>query len=207
MRAVIRVVIADDHNIVRAGIRELLADEPDIEVVGEARNGQEAVELALRQRPAVVVMDINMPVLSGVEATRQIHAAAPEVRVLVLTAYQDDPYLYGLLDAGAAGYVLKTAEDSEIVRAVRATAAGQSVIDPAVMPRLLARLTRPPSLMRSVSASWRCCAWLPRDKRINRSGRSCILVTARCRTIWRMSMASWGWPRAPRRSPWPSSAI
>ena len=143
MRAVIRVVIADDHNIVRAGIRELLADEPDIEVVGEARNGQEAVELALRQRPAVVVMDINMPVLSGVEATRQIHAAAPEVRVLVLTAYQDDPYLYGLLDAGAAGYVLKTAEDSEIVRAVRATAAGQSVIDPAVMPRLLARLTRP----------------------------------------------------------------
>ncbi|HEU4325293.1 MAG TPA: response regulator transcription factor [Roseiflexaceae bacterium] len=139
----IRVVVADDHNVVRAGIRELLTDEPDIEVVGEARNGRDAVDIALARRPDVVVMDINMPVLSGVEATRQIRAAAPEVRVLVLTSYQDDPYIYGLLDAGASGYLLKTAEDQEIVRAVRLTAAGQVVIDPAVAPRLLARLTRP----------------------------------------------------------------
>jgi len=128
---------------VRAGIRELLTDAPDTEVVGEARNGHEAVALALAQRPDVVVMDINVPELSGVEATRQIHAAAPAVRVLVLTAYQDDPYLYGLLNAGASGHLLKTAEDQEIMRAVRATAAGQSVIDPAVAPRLLARLTQP----------------------------------------------------------------
>jgi NarL family two-component system response regulator LiaR len=139
----IRVVVADDHKVVRAGIRELLADEPDIEVVGEARNGHEAVELALAQRPDVVVMDINMPELSGVEATRQIRAAAPAVRVLVLTAYQDDPYFSGLLDAGASGYILKTAEGGDIVRAVRATAAGQSAIDPAVAPRLIARLTQP----------------------------------------------------------------
>ncbi|GAB4202211.1 MAG: response regulator transcription factor [Roseiflexaceae bacterium] len=139
----IRVVVADDHNVVRAGIRELLADEPDIEVVGEARNGRDAVDIALARRPDVVVMDINMPVLSGVEATRQIRAVAPEVRVLVLTSYQDDPYIYGLLDAGASGYLLKTAEDQEIVRAVRVTAAGQAVIDPAVAPRLLARLIRP----------------------------------------------------------------
>jgi DNA-binding NarL/FixJ family response regulator len=142
-RVTIRVVVADDHKVVRAGIRELLSDEPDIVVVGEARDGREAVELALAQRPHVVVMDINMPELSGVEATRQIRAAAPEVRVLVLTAYQDDPYIYGLLDAGAAGYILKTAEGQEIVRAVRATAAGQSAIDPAVAPRLIARLIRP----------------------------------------------------------------
>ncbi len=142
-RAMIRVVVADDHKVVRAGIRELLSDEPDIAVVGEARDGREAVELALAQRPDVVVMDINMPELSGVEATRQIRAAAPEVRVLALTAYQDDPYIYGLLDAGAAGYILKTAEGQEIVRAVRATAAGQAAIDPAVAPRLIARLTRP----------------------------------------------------------------
>ena len=142
-RATIRVVVADDHKVVRAGIRELLADEPDIEVVGEARDGREAVEFALAQRPDVVVMDINMPELSGVEATRQIRAAAPEVHVLALTAYQDDPYVYGLLDAGASGYILKTAEGQEIVRAVRATAAGQSAIDPAVAPRLIARLTRP----------------------------------------------------------------
>jgi two-component system, NarL family, response regulator LiaR len=142
-RAKIRVVVADDHKVVRAGIRDLLSDEPDITVIGEARDGREAVELALAERPDVVVMDINMPELSGVEATRQIRAAAPAVRVLVLTAYQDDPYIYGLLDAGASGYILKTAEGQEIVRAVRATAAGQAAIDPQVAPRLIARLTQP----------------------------------------------------------------
>lgn len=143
MAQTIRVIVADDHKVVRAGIRDLLSDEPDIKVVGEARNGHEAVELALAERPDVVVMDIHMPELSGVEATRQIRAAAPDVRVLVLTSYQDDPYIYGLLDAGASGYLLKTAEGGEIVRAVRATAEGQSVIDPAVAPRLIARLIKP----------------------------------------------------------------
>lgn len=139
----IRVIVADDHKVVRAGIRELLSDEPDIAVIGEARDGREVVELALAQRPDVVVMDINMPELSGVEATKRIRAAAPQVRVLVLTAYQDDPYIYGLLDAGASGYILKTAEGGDIVRAVRATAAGQAAIDPAVAPRLIARLVQP----------------------------------------------------------------
>ncbi len=139
----IRVVIADDHTVVRKGIRDLLSDEDDIAVVGEARTGQEAVDLALGLQPDVVVMDIAMPELTGVEATRQIRALAPGVRVLVLTAYGDDPYIYSLLDAGATGYILKTAESREIVRAVRATAAGQSAIDPAVAPRLIARLIRP----------------------------------------------------------------
>jgi two-component system, NarL family, response regulator LiaR len=139
----IRVVIADDHNVVRKGIRDLLSDEDDIAVVGEARNGHEAVDLATALQPDVVVMDIAMPELSGVEATRQIRAQAPNVRVLVLTAYDDDPYIYSLLDAGATGYILKTAESREIVRAVRATAAGQSALDPAVAPRLIARLTKP----------------------------------------------------------------
>jgi DNA-binding NarL/FixJ family response regulator len=139
----IRVVIADDHNVVRAGIRELLSDEDDITVVGEARSGQEAVDLATALQPDVVVMDIAMPELTGVEATRQIRLVAPSVRVLVLTSYADDPYIYGLLDAGATGYILKTAESREIVRAVRATAAGQSAIDPVIAPRLIARLTRP----------------------------------------------------------------
>jgi two-component system, NarL family, response regulator LiaR len=139
----IRVVIADDHNVVRKGIRDLLSDEDDITVVGEARNGHEAVDLAIALRPDVVVMDIAMPELTGVEATRQIRTQAPDVRVLVLTAYDDDPYIYSLLDAGATGYILKTAESREIVRAVRATAAGQSALDPAVAPRLIARLTKP----------------------------------------------------------------
>ena len=139
----IRVVIADDHNVVRKGIRDLLSDEDDIVVVGEARNGHEAVDLASALRPDVVVMDIAMPELTGVEATRQIRAQAPGVRVLVLTAYDDDPYISSLLDAGATGYILKTAESREIVRAVRATAAGQTALDPAVAPRLIARLTKP----------------------------------------------------------------
>jgi DNA-binding NarL/FixJ family response regulator len=139
----IRVVIADDHNVVRKGIRDLLSDEDDITVVGEARNGHEAVDLATALQPDVVVMDIAMPELTGVEATRQIRAQAPNVRVLVLTAYDDDPYIYSLLDAGATGYILKTAESREIVRAVRATAAGQAALDPAVAPRLIARLTKP----------------------------------------------------------------
>lgn len=143
MTSTIRVVIADDHNVVRTGIRELLGDEPDIEVVGEARTGYEAIDLALARTPDVIVMDINMPELSGVEATRQIRAAAPSVKILALTSYADDPYIYGLLDAGATSYILKTAEDHEIVRAVRATASGQSIIDPVVAPRLIARLTRP----------------------------------------------------------------
>jgi DNA-binding NarL/FixJ family response regulator len=129
--------------VVRKGIRDLLSDEDDIAVIGEARNGHEAVDLATALLPDVVVMDIAMPELSGVEATRQIRAAASDVHVLVLTAYDDDPYIYSLLDAGATGYILKTAESREIVRAVRATAAGQSVLDPAVAPRLIARLTKP----------------------------------------------------------------
>jgi two-component system, NarL family, response regulator LiaR len=141
----IQVVIADDHNVVRKGIRELLTEEPDIAVIGEARTGYEAVDLAVALQPDVVVMDIAMPELSGVEATRQIRAAAPRVRILALTAYADDPYIYGLLDAGATGYILKTAEGREIVRAVRAVALGQSVIDPAVASRLIARITHPPA--------------------------------------------------------------
>jgi two-component system, NarL family, response regulator LiaR len=142
-RMAIRVVIADDHAVVRKGIRELLSDEADIEVVGEARDGREAVALAVRLRPDVVIMDIAMPELNGVEATRELRANAPDVRVLALTAYDDDPYVYGLLDAGATGYVLKTAEGRDVVRAVRTVAAGQPTLDPAITPRLIARLTQP----------------------------------------------------------------
>jgi DNA-binding NarL/FixJ family response regulator len=114
----IPVVIADDHNVVRKGIRDLLSDEDDIAVVGEARTGQEAIDLASALQPDVVVMDIAMPEMTGVGATRQIRATPPSVRVLVLTAYEDDPYICGLLNAGATSYILKTAESREIVRAV-----------------------------------------------------------------------------------------
>jgi two-component system, NarL family, response regulator LiaR len=139
----IRVLLADDHAVVRKGVREFLEEEPDIEVVGEASNGEEAAELAVSLQPDVVVMDIAMPVLSGVEATRRIHSLAPNVRILALTAYDDAPYIFGLLDAGVTGYMLKTADSREIVRAVRATASGQSALDPAVASRILDRARHP----------------------------------------------------------------
>ena len=141
----IRVVLADDHAVVRKGVREFLEDEPDIEVVGEAGDGQQAVELAVALQPDVVVMDVAMPELTGVEATRRIRSLAPTVRILALTAYDDDPYVFGLLDAGVTGYMLKTAESREIVRAVRATAAGRATLDPGVASRVVARAMQPPA--------------------------------------------------------------
>jgi DNA-binding NarL/FixJ family response regulator len=140
----IRVVLADDHSVVRKGVREFLEEEPDIEVIGEASDGLQAVELAITLQPDVVVMDIKMPHLSGVDATKRIRSVAPKVRVLALTAYDDDPYIFGLLEAGAGGYVLKTAESRELVRAIRAVASGQSALDPAIAPRLVARFAHPP---------------------------------------------------------------
>jgi DNA-binding NarL/FixJ family response regulator len=143
MTQTIRVLVADDHAVVRAGVRDLLDDEPDITVVGEARNGQEALELALAQRPDVVLMDVSMPLLCGLEATRRIRSAAPEVRVLALTAHDEGPYVEALLGAGASGYLLKTAAELDLRRAVRAAAMGQAVLDPVVATHLLARLSRP----------------------------------------------------------------
>lgn len=139
----IRVVLVDDHSVVRKGVRDFLEEEPDIEVVGEASDGLQAVDLAIQLQPDVVVMDIKMPRLSGVDATRRIRVTAPKVRVLALTAYDDDPYVFGLLEAGAAGYVLKTAESRELVRAIRSVASGHSALDPAIAPRILQRVSQP----------------------------------------------------------------
>jgi DNA-binding NarL/FixJ family response regulator len=139
----IRVVLADDHSVVRKGVREFLEEEPDIDVIGEASDGLQAVALATELQPDVIVMDIKMPQLSGVDATKRIRSVAPKVRVLALTAYDDDPYIFGLLEAGASGYVLKTAESSELIRAIRAVASGQSALDPAIAPRIIARIAQP----------------------------------------------------------------
>jgi DNA-binding NarL/FixJ family response regulator len=139
----IQVLLADDHSVVRKGVRDFLEEDPAIEVVGEASDGQQAVDLAVALRPDVVVMDIKLPQLSGVEATRRIRAIAPSVRVLALSAYDDDPYVFGLLEAGASGYVLKTAESSELIQAIKAVAAGQPALDPAIAPRIMERVARP----------------------------------------------------------------
>ncbi len=145
----IRVLLADDHVVVRAGIRQFLEQHPDIEVVAEASNGKEACELLEKHKPDVAVLDIQMPQMSGIEVTRWIRSARLPVGVLVLTAYDDEPYVQAVLQAGANGYVLKTADPLEIVSAVRDVFHGKSVLDAALAHKLMARLaakTREPAV-------------------------------------------------------------
>ncbi len=137
----IRVLLADDHAVVRKGIREFLEEDPEIVVVAEAGDGIEAVRLAAEHAPDVAVLDIQMPRLTGIEATRQIKAALPGVRVLILTAYEDDPYVFALLRAGADGYLLKSADSDNLVRAVRTVAGGGKVLDPAVAAKVMVQMS------------------------------------------------------------------
>jgi DNA-binding NarL/FixJ family response regulator len=127
---VIRVVIADDHAVVRSGLDQLLATAGDIELVGSAGDGADAVAVVDAVVPDVVLMDLSMPVLDGTEATRQIVAAHPKVKVVVLTSFADDRHIAGALDAGAIGYVLKHADPDEVIDAVRSAAAGDAPLDP-----------------------------------------------------------------------------
>lgn len=136
-----RVIIADDHPLFRAGVRERLEKlDPGIDVVGEASDGQEAYELCGRLRPDVVLLDIAMPRLNGIEATRKIKAEWPEIGILVLTLYDDEQYIYALIDAGAAGYLLKTADGSELADAVHRVRQGEAVLSPAVTQKVLRRM-------------------------------------------------------------------
>lgn len=135
----IRILLADDHAVVRQGTRELLEREEDLEVVAEAGDGEEAVQLASSQRPDVAIMDIAMPKLNGIEATRQIKANLPATAVLVLTAYDNDQYIFALLEAGAAGYLLKNVRAEELIEAVRAVHAGESVLHPAIARKVINR--------------------------------------------------------------------
>jgi two-component system, NarL family, response regulator LiaR len=135
-----RVMIADDHAVLREGMRRLLEQEKDIEVVGEASDGEEAVRLVDEQKPDVVLMDIVMPKLTGVEATKLIKKANPATAILILTAYSDIRYILGLLEAGASGYLLKSARSDEIVGAIRAVKSGESVLDSMATRKLLERV-------------------------------------------------------------------
>ncbi len=126
----IRVLIVDDHAVVRRGLEQFLGSEPDIDVVGTAPDGEEAVHAAAAATPDVVLMDLSMPVLNGVEATRRIVAASPGVAVVVLTSFSDRDRIMDALEAGATGYILKDADPTEVVAAVRAAAAGGSPLDP-----------------------------------------------------------------------------
>jgi DNA-binding NarL/FixJ family response regulator len=140
----IRVLIADDQSMVRAGFRMLLGGEPDIEVVAEASNGLEAVEKAVRYQPTVVLMDIRMPELDGLEATRRILAADPGARVLILTTFDLDEYVYEALRIGASGFVLKDEPPEQLLAAIRVVAGGEALLSPAVTKRVIHRFTRIP---------------------------------------------------------------
>ena len=141
----IRVLIADDQPVVRDGLSMLLGLLDDVEIVATAADGGEAVELARAHEPDVVLMDLRMPRIEGAEATRQILAALPRTRVLVLTTYADDEFLFPALQAGARGYLTKDATAEEIEQAIRALAAGHTHLDPAVQARLVAAVVRPES--------------------------------------------------------------
>jgi len=136
-RGTIRVVLADDHSVVRKGIREFLEEEGDIQVVAEAEDGEMALEYAEQHRPDVLVLDIRMPKLTGIEVTRHLKARHPEVKVLILTAYDYDPYIFAALQAGCDGYILKTARSHELRTAVRTVAQGGSALDPQVTSKLV----------------------------------------------------------------------
>jgi len=133
----IRILIADDHGVVREGLRAVLGPEPDMEIVGEAATGKKVVELAAELRPDVILMDIQMPGMNGIEATRRILEANPEVGVVVLTMFEDDDSVFSAMRAGARGYVLKGAPPSQILKVLRAVAGGEAYFGPEIARRLM----------------------------------------------------------------------
>lgn len=139
----INILLADDHVLVRQGTRELLEREADLKVVGEAGDGEEAIRLATALHPHVVIMDIAMPKLNGIEATRRIKETFPDIAVLILSAYDDDQYVFAILEAGAAGYLLKDVPSHELVEAIRSVHAGESILHPTIARKVINRFATP----------------------------------------------------------------
>ena len=137
----IRVLITDDQTITRSGLNHLLAAEETIEIVGEARNGEEAVELADALQPDVILMDLRMPGLNGIEATRRIHRTSPQIGILILTVFEDDTSVFPAIRAGARGYLLKSTEHDELLRAIQTVAGGGAIFSPGIAHKVLGYLT------------------------------------------------------------------
>ncbi len=142
MKAIIPILIVDDQALFREGLRTLLSVQPDFEVVGEAANGEEALRMAARLQPVVVLMDLRMPVLDGVTATRRLHAQIPDCRVIVLTTFDDDDYVFDGLRAGAVGYLLKDVSSDKLFEAVRAAARGEYFLQPSITAKVMEEFSR-----------------------------------------------------------------
>ena len=140
-----RVLIVDDDHLMRAGLTELLSGEPEIEIVGQASTGREAVERARRLGPDVVLMDVRMPDLDGIAATRELTRVVPEARVLILTTFEQDDYVFGALRAGASGFLLKRTRPEELIEAVQTVAGGDSLLSPSVTRRVIERMAQQPA--------------------------------------------------------------
>lgn len=139
----IRVVFVDDHEMVRIGLSAYLSAQPDIEVVGEAGNGKEGVEISLKLRPDIILMDLVMDVMDGIEATKEILKEWPEAKIMIVTSFLDDDKVYPALEAGATSYVLKTSKASDIADAIRKTYSGHTILEPEVTGKLMNRMRRP----------------------------------------------------------------
>ena len=137
MKPKTRILIADDHPLLREALCQVFSNQKDMEIVGQAGNGEEAIDLASQLKPDILVMDIMMPKFDGLEASRQIKKITPNIAILILTAYDDDNYVLGLLEAGATGYLMKSAKGQDLVEAVRAVRAGESVLHPKIIEKLL----------------------------------------------------------------------
>ena len=147
----IQVLIADDHELVRRGLRQTIAAEADMQLAGEARTGREAVELAAATRPDVALLDVQMPVLDGIAAAAEIHAAQPGVAVVMLTSFGSDAQLHAALRAGVTGYLLKDISGDELVAAIRGAAAGQPQMHPTILRRLMAQMPAPADPLAALS--------------------------------------------------------
>ena len=139
-----RILIADDQAITRSGLRLLLSEADDLEIVGEARDGEEVVALAASEQPDVILMDLRMPGVNGIEATRRIHRVSPHIGILILTVFEDDTSIFPAIRAGARGYLLKNSEQEDLVRAINTVANGGAIFSPGIAQKVLGYLTTPP---------------------------------------------------------------